>query len=385
MAKARILVVADTPDVAEHLIGRLLPQHDYTAAKADEFKPPPETDVIVVDITQLRSTSPFAGLKAQRQMGCNAPAILYVPRLTEQMAADVFSLGVRELILKPVEDDVRMAKLAVFVQKIEAERNQAAIQDSLAMTQANLQRRLEEMSTLSRIGRTIGALTDLDLMLARIVEAGVYLTRADEGAVFLVDESNGQLVLRAEQGMGTQRAAALKEPSRDSDAMAVLKTGKPVLKGGETEHKVKTGYLARALVNVPIILGEHVIGVLAVYGLGAQSFEETDQAVLGSLADYAAIALSKVNSLDEMTGRVDASSEAARKTLLHAETLFDPVDGIESQADTLLAGGFGPLSEQQHTAVTRIKQATFRLKEVVGLMRQAVAETPGKQEPAKKT
>jgi len=75
-----------------------------------------------------------------------------------------------------------------------------------------------------------------------------------------------------------------------------------------------------------------------------------------------------------VAGRANAAIDTARKVLLHAETLFDPVDGIEAQADTLLAGGFGPLSEQQDSAIRRIQQATLRLKEVVGLIRQTVAE-----------
>jgi len=381
MPNARILVVADTQEVSNGLTGRLLPTAGYQAAKADDFTPPSEADVVLVDVSLLRSASPFAGLKAQRRMGCQAPAILFVPRLTEQMAAEVFTLGIRDLVLKPVEDDVRMSRLAEFVRRVEAERNQAIIQENLDKTRADLQRRLEEMSTLSRIGRAIGALTDVDTILSHIVEAAVYLTRADEGAVFLLDDSTGQLLLRAEQGMGTQRAEAIRMPSSDSDAMVALKTGKPILKGGETEHKVKTGYLARALVNVPIIVGDHVIGVLAVYGMGAQAFELTDQAVVTSLADFVAIALTKVRSLEAISGRADAAVEAARKALLHAETLFDPVDGIESQADTLLAGGFGTLSEQQHSAVNRIKQATGRLKEVIGFIREAVAEAKGKQTP----
>lgn len=382
MPNAHVLVVADTPDVAGLLMDQLLPGAGYKATRADDFNPPPAADVILVDISQLRSASPFGGLRAQRRMGCEAPAILFVPRLTEQMAVDVFSLGIRDLVLKPIDDEVRMAKLAEFVGKIEAETAQASAQTNLVQTQADLQRRIEEMATLSRIGRAIGAAMDVDTILARIVEAAVYLTKADEGAVFLLDENTGQLFLRSEQGMGTQRAAALRQPSVDSDAMVALQTAKPIRKDGETEHKVKTGYLARALVNVPIVIGSRVIGVLAVYGMGRQAFAATDQAVVSSLADFAAIALSKVQLVEEISGRATSAVEAARKTLQHAETLFDPIDGIDSQADTLLSGGFGPINEQQHSAITRIKSATDRLKEVVGYIRETVNEAKSQQPAA---
>ena len=375
MAAPHILVAADTTEVSDQLIGGLLPKAGYQISKADEFNAPPANiDIILVDVSMLRSTSPFAMLKAQRRLGCEAPAVLFVPRVTEQMATELFPLGVRELVLKPVEDEVRLARLDEFVKRIMAERDQAAVQQNLSQTQTDLARRLEEMSTLSRIGRAISSASDIDTMLSHIVEAAVFLTRADEGAVFLVDKENAGLILRAEQGMGTQRAAALQQPSKDSDAMAVLQSGKPVLKGGETEHKVKTGYLARALINVPIVVGQQVAGVLAVYSLGKHTFEPSDQAVLVSLADYAAIALDKVNALLQLKGEIDEAAKAGKTVMSHAETLFDPVDGIESQVDTLLSGGFGPLTETQSGAVQRIKSATGRLKEVIGFIRQSMPD-----------
>src|SRR5512146_440522 len=76
MANAQILVVADTPEFSSALIDHLLPAAGYKAVKADDFTPPPAADAILVDVSQLRSASPFGGLKAQRRMGCEAPAIL---------------------------------------------------------------------------------------------------------------------------------------------------------------------------------------------------------------------------------------------------------------------------------------------------------------------
>jgi transcriptional regulator with GAF, ATPase, and Fis domain len=261
------------------------------------------------------------------------------------------------------------------VSRVQEEQNQAAIRDHLAQVQDSLARRLDEIKTLSRIIRSIGSLSDLDTMLAHIVEAGVYLTDAEEGAIYLRDNDSGQLLMCAQQGMGANRAEAIRQPSTDSDAVVVFQTGQPVIRSGETEHKVKTGHLANALINVPIILGSETIGVLAVYNSQSpRSFEESDQVVLGSLADYAAIALDRVNLLAEQDSRVDAALESSHRVFLHAKTLYDPVEGIESQVETLLAGGFDPLAEKQHSAVTRIKQATTRLKEVIEFIREEIEE-----------
>jgi transcriptional regulator with GAF, ATPase, and Fis domain len=272
-----------------------------------------------------------------------------------------------------VEDAARLEKLAEFVSRVQEEQDQIAIREHLAEVQDALARRLDEIKTLSRIIRAIGSLSDLDTMLAHIVESGVYLTGAEEGAIFLRDGDSDQLLMCAQQGMGASRAEAIRQPSTDSDAMVVFQTGQPMMKSGETQHKVKTGHLANALINVPIILGSETLGVLAVYNSQSpRSFEDSDQIVLGSLADYAAIALDKVNLLALQDSHMDAALEKSRRVFLHAQTLYDPVDGIESQVETLLAGGFGPLAEKQHSAITRIKQATTRLKEVIEFIREEI-------------
>jgi two-component system NtrC family sensor kinase len=370
---AHILIVADTGERAEHLAHTLLPEAGYSATLADNFAAPPDCDVVLVDVMRPRA-SPFASLKAQRRMGCRAAAILFAPRLTDEMAAEVFPLNVREFVLTPVDDDTLLEKLAEFAARIHHEQGQAEVTRSLEMTQAILARRLEEMSALSRIGRSITTLTDVDTILSYIVEAAVYLARADEGAIFLLDEERGELLLRAEQGLGKEQAEAISRPSHDSDAVAAFQSGQPVMRAGDAGYKVTTGHLVYALINVPLITGGQVIGVLGVYNREARPFEDADQATLSSLADYAAIALDKARFHEQVAARVDAALETSRTVSLHAETMHDPIEGIESLAETLLAGGFGPLSEKQSGAVTRIKLAASRLREIFSFIRQTITE-----------
>jgi GAF domain-containing protein/FixJ family two-component response regulator len=373
MDNIHVLVVTDDTETSEHLAHELLPGAGYSVTLADDFTPPPTCDAILVDVTRLRS-SPFARLKAQRRMGCQAAALLCAPRLTEQMAVEMFSLGVREFVLSPVEDATLLEKLTGFVSRVHREQSQDELRALLNETQTALARQLEEMNTLSRIGRSITSLTNMDTVLSYIVEAAVFLTGADEGAIFLLDEESDELLLRAEQGLGSERAEAFSRPSADSDAVTVARTGQPVMRGGDAEHKIKTGHMVRALINVPIIVEQRTMGVLAVYNHGDRSFESADQTILAGLADYAAIALDKIRSLEYFAARVEAALDTSQTVLLHAETMHDPVEGIESLVDTLLADGFGTLTEKQSSAVSRVKLATVRLREIFELIRQTIAE-----------
>lgn len=389
MTNGRILIAADSNE-GTALLQHLLTSAGYdvlVAAIADATAAPPEVDIVVADVTRTRF-SPYVDIQMQRRMGVSAPAIVFAARFTDEMATEAFVLNIRDFVLKPIDDQALIDRVGKFLKAMRAEAQQAVLASSLisgspepeppvepvpaaiADTQGN--RRIEEMHMLSRIGRAIAALSDLDKMLAHVVDAAAFLTKAEEGAIFLLDERN-TLVLGAEKGFGAKQAEVIKRPSKDSDAMEVVRTGTPIMRGADTEHKLITGFLVRALINTPIIIGRQAVGVLAVYNHGQKSFEERDLALMINLADYAAMAIDKVRSLQRLQGELSDAIAASREIVLHSETLLAPVQGIESLTDTLLQGDFGALNEQQYTAVRRIKMATARLNEVVEFINQAAA------------
>lgn len=374
MSSAHILVTADMREAANDLAERLLPEAGYTVTLADSFNPPPPVDLILVDITHLRG-DPLSGLSIQRSLGCSAPAILYAPRLTGEMAADLFPLDVRGFIRKPANDEQLLDELETLIEQVRQRGNEESLRQALQATQSALARRLEEMNALSRIGRAITSLRDVETILSRILEASVYLTQADTAAVFLQDEKSGSLILRAHHGMDTGHLRAAMTPSADSDAMQVYQSGKSLLRSGGEQSKVSTDYLPRAAISTPIIMGKAVVGVLSVHrNTSGAPFNEGDQVICASLADYTAIALDKANSLAWAEEQIDAALIAARNIRLHADTLLSPSEGIEAQVKTLLAGGFDPLTEPQRAAVLRIKQAVDRLLEIAGFIRAELAE-----------
>lgn len=371
MPNPRILLIADSSESAATL-SALYSQSGFSVAVAEDAVTPPPSDLVVVDVTRVMF-SPFSGLQAQRRMGCTAPAMILAPRLNDQMAGEIFALDIRDFVLKPVDDNTLIERTARFATATQHSREQGEISQNLAQAESALARRLDEMNMLSRIGRAIAAQSDLDTMLTQIVDAAVFLTHAQEGAIFLLDETGSNLALRAEKGFGAKQSEIISRPSQDSDAMDVLRSGQPVIKSAEAEHKVKTGFLVRALINVPIIIGRSVVGVLAVYNHGDRSFDTVDQALLVNLADYAAMAIDKVRALQQVQAQIIDSLGASRDVVLHAQTLIPPIEGIESLVETLLNGNFGPLNEKQTDAVRRIKTASVRLNEVLSYINEAAA------------
>jgi two-component system NtrC family sensor kinase len=373
MDAVTVLILADTTEGAEMLRDSLAGA-GYTVHVGDEFTKAPPCDVILIDVNHLRG-SPFAALMAQRSMGATADAILIAPRLTGEMAGEFLSLGIRDFVRRPVENSVLLERLASFVEKISEEHQQEALRHELKSLRGLLTRRLGEMDALSRICRSITSLTEVDEILSRVIEAAVFLTNSEEGLIYVFDEESQSMTLRASQGLSEHELTAVQRPSPDSDVATVAKSGNPVIRTGSgSQSKITTSYLVRAAVNVPIILNRKVMGVIAVHRHGKEDFEKADESVLSALADYTAIALDKAILIGDEKERIDAALAAARNVKHHAETLLNPIDGIESQVNTLLSGGFDPLTESQQSAVSRIKLAGERLKEIAEFIREELAK-----------
>jgi len=158
-----------------------------------------------------------------------------------------------------------------------------------------VERRVRELTMLYEITQAITGSADLETLLSRVVEVGVFLTSADEGMLFLIDEETNELYLRAAKGVGDKRASLLLLPAHDSLIGQVLKSGEPLRIASSDPRldlTVKTGYMVNALLYVPLKVRGVSRGVLAVSNrISDRAFTRTDQSRLDLLADHTVIAL----------------------------------------------------------------------------------------------
>lgn len=177
----------------------------------------------------------------------------------------------------------------------------------------------QDVEVLGRVGRSLTSVLDLDKVLKRIVEAAVKLTGAEEGSVLLVDKATGELYMRAAQNFDDEFVRTFSLPVQDSLAGKVLRNGKPILINQDRTQKIKTAYLVRSLIYVPLIVSNQVIGVLGVDNREQdQIFSENHVVWVSTLADYAAIAIENASLY---------SHTVAEQTKL--ETVLDNIeDGV---------------------------------------------------------
>jgi two-component system phosphate regulon sensor histidine kinase PhoR len=155
-----------------------------------------------------------------------------------------------------------------------------------------LQRRLTELETLDKIGRSVTSSLDLDSVLSTVVESAVALTEADEGSLLLLDETSGELYMRAGRNFQDDFVRTFRLPIKDTLAGQVIQSGKPIMLNEKTPEKIKTAYLVHTLIYVPLTVHGRTIGVLGVDNRTSEhNFLEHHLALVSAMADFAAIAI----------------------------------------------------------------------------------------------
>jgi len=304
VAGERILVVDDRDENIDFIVEYVLKPNGYQAITARDGEEglrkalTENPDLILLDLQMPRMTG-IEVLESLKEHGKNIPVILMTFHGSEELAVRVFRLGVKNYIIKPfeIEEMLEAIEQALTEDRLRKERDQ--LTERLILVNRQLEQRVKELNTLYGIGRSVTSLLDVDLLLNRVIEAAVYITGAEEGWLLLVDEKTEELYMRAALGFDEKSARSFRLKVQDSLAGNVIKTGTPVLIGGG-KHKIKTAYLVKALLMVPLKVGQRTIGVLSVTRRASDEvFTNNELYLLSALADYAAIAIENARLFQE--------------------------------------------------------------------------------------
>ena len=296
-APPRVVVLADAEGAAPAIVERVLRPAGIPAWAEAEEAPP--ADILLVDITASRGDS-LALLRSRRASGDEAPAIVLAARFAPDQLRDLFRLGVGDILMKPYRPVEVVQAILNLAESRSADVNAKLLVRRLEAARDQVQRRTEEIRLISEIGRAVVSLSDLDLILRRVVEAAAYLTDAEEANLYLSDPESDEVVLRASKQAGDQQATLPRLRTTDSLAGEVYRTGQPILRqpteGGPV--KVQTGFLAQSLIQVPLRKHDEVVGVLGVYNpLTPRRFTDHHLTLMMSLAAWAGVALEHADLL----------------------------------------------------------------------------------------
>lgn len=318
-SKETIYIVDDNRQISDFLSRKLLPSlgyetiTSYDGNSALKFLRNKQISLMLLDL-QLPDMTGIDVLQNLHREGRSVPTILMTAHGSEQVIIEALRLGVYDYLSKPIDEDLLKYTIERILREthLQREKNQLT---------SRLKKQIALHSILAQVGKSVTSTLELDEVLKRIVEAAVHLAKADEGFLALMDNTSNQLYLRAVKNIDEDRSKTIRLPVQDTLIGSVLKSGKPALLNQTPDDqsiRVSTGYLVRGVLHVPLIAKGQKLGVLSIVNRTNQfPFTEKDEALLTSLADYAAIAIENANLYEK--SRIEISErkrveEALRET-----------------------------------------------------------------------
>jgi len=232
---------------------------------------------------------------------------------------------------------------------VEAIASQAGVAIENARLFQQNRRQVQELSALNELSRAVTGQLDRAALLETLRANVLRVLDAEKMVVLLVDEATGDLdmVLRV-AGASTDGALPRRYARSVGLASVLLDTGRP-LRVDDYEAECRRRGLAvpggpnpRFWVGAPLHATEGMLGVLTV-SRHDRPFTESDERLLASIADLAALALRTARLFEERT-RAYADLAAAQDHLVRTEklrALGEMASGVAHDFNNLLAAILG--------------------------------------------
>lgn len=340
MAGERILVTDDGRENREFIQEYILEPNGYQALLARDGQEGLEMalqyrpDLMLLDL-QMPRMDGIQVLQNLAAHNADIPVILMTFHGSEEIAVEVYRLGVRDYVKKPFTVEEMLGAIERSLGEARLRREKEALTERILVANRELQDRVQELNILYSVGKSMTATLNIDEILPHIVDAATEITHAESGYIYLAQGT--QLVCRAVKRPNDQRARSVKMEAKDPIAAQVLQTAKPVVltpeQLGNSGGPVSVAY-------APLLFNERIMGVLGVSNVSrnARVFSKHDRSLLSAITDYAAIAIENSRNFEELRRSKERETAEIRGSF---EKLVPPsiVDRILTNPASLELGG----------------------------------------------
>jgi two-component system NtrC family sensor kinase len=335
MSNERVLIVDDSDEIVDFVGDYVLRPNEYQVLVARDGEEgldialEQRPDLILLDMNLPKLTG-IEVLKALTTHNVKIPVIIMTSHGSKTLAVQTFRMGVKDYILKPFQAGELLDSIAGALTEVRLRQERDEFVQRLMTTNQQLEQRVKELNTLFGIGKSVTSLLDQDKLLSRLVEAAIYLTGAEEGALLLIDRQTEELYMVAARGIDERVVRSFRLKVEDSLAGEVINSGQPLILAGNDVTKIKTSYLVRSLMYVPLKFKGLVSGILTVDNRDQEhEFSNHDLRLLSALADYAALLLENARLFNQVEG------ERTKLATILSE-IEEPVVVVRGQDDSVV-------------------------------------------------
>ncbi len=342
MSGETILVVDDGADNRDFVVQYVLAPNGYKYMTARDgmeglqMALQHRPDLILLDWNMPRMDG-VEVLRNLRARNVDIPTILMTFHGSEELAIEVYRMGVRDYVKKPFYPEEMLAAIDNSLTEVRLRREKEALTSRVMHANRELEQRVHELNVLYRMGKSVTSIMEMDRLLPRIVDAAVQVTGAEEGYLLLLDDEH--LICRALKRHNEPHAQPADARVKEPMALRAIKNGQPLVVD-PSEINRQTPNMPWSAAYAPLMIQDEVIGVLGIKNVSQDShaFTKRDSALLSALTDYAAIALQNAHNYQALIQLKEQEKEHIRGTF---ERFVPPsvVDHALAQPESLQLGG----------------------------------------------
>ncbi len=234
-------------------------------------------------------------------------------------------------------------------EEIAALREDSVVALRIRATLRERRRREVELAALYETGRDLISIRDVERVLKAIARRARQLLDADTAYLTLIDEERGDTYMRVTEGMLTEEFKHVRLPLGVGLGGLVAQTSTPYFTSNYLEDPrfVHTGEIdgvvggeeLTAILGVPLLVGDTVIGVLFTSNRQPRPFAAHEVNLLASLAAHAAIAIENARLFQEAEDALAELHDAHELLRARSAAVERAADVHERLTHVVLQGG----------------------------------------------
>jgi signal transduction histidine kinase/CheY-like chemotaxis protein len=325
-------------------------------------------DVLIDSEFKMTEAMKFGGVRT----------VLGVPLLRESIPIGVIVLQ-RKSVQPFTEKQIELA--ATFADQAVIAIENVRLFDEVQARTRELAQSVEELQALGEVSQAVNSTLDLETVLTTIVAKAVQLSNTDAGVIYVFDELDQTLRVRATYGLSDELVAAIRgQPAGASDALRQAIQNRQPLEIADIrdeppspvrEIAMRAGFRARLV--VPLVGADRVVGALVIRRKQPGKFPKNIVELLQTFATQSVLALQNARLFREIEDKSRqlqlASENKSQFVSSMSHELRTPLNAIIGLTEMMVknAARFG--TEKAQEPLQRVNRAGTHL---LGLINQVL-------------